>query len=532
MQYDFDTAGIVPRHSDVCVIGAGAAGLLLATRLSAMGCSVTLLEGGGHGQEARSQKLYRGEITGLSHEGLQLGRFRAFGGSTTQWGGQILELADFDFEPRRHVGGSGWPFSKSVLKEYYERALHYEGLERTEREDTRVHAALGLKHLDIGPEFSLLYSRHCRERNFAARHENALSRSETLRTFFHANVVGLNLSADGSAIASAKVRSFSGREAEVTAERFVICVGGIESTRLLLQPDGSRKVPWQVNGVLGRFFQDHILLDCLPLDVVSPKLAEGYFGYAKLDGFQYRAHVHLSLAAQADHETLDVAGTINPFQKNIKGSERAFRMLSQLVRERKLPALADLAREAPYIPKNITDLLFRRLLGEGHAWRRTMLTLHCEQSPRSASRISLSERRDMFGMQITKLHWDISDQEIHSLRTFARLAQKVFARSHLGSLKTPAGFFDDDGVVRAMCGDSYHHMGGCPMSDSPLDGIVDTNLRLHGIANGYVCSASVFPTSGFSNPTHTLLALTMRLSDHLVDVARQYGRQAQVTSAS
>jgi choline dehydrogenase-like flavoprotein len=531
MEYDFDTAGTVPRHSDVCVVGAGAAGLLLATRLSEMGCSVTLLEGGGHRQEARSQKLYRGEITGLSHEGLHLGRFRAFGGSTTQWGGQILELADFDFEPRRHVEGSGWPFSKSVLKEYYERALHYEGLGYTEREDTRVHAALGLKHLEIGPEFSLVYSRHCRERDFAGRHTSALAQRETLCTFFHANVIGLNLSADGSAIASANVRGFSGREAQVTAERFVICLGGIESTRLLLQPLGSIRPAWQLNGVLGRFFQDHILLDCLPLEVVSPQPTEGHFGCAMLDGFQYRAHIHLSFAAQAAHETLDVAGTINPFQKNLKGSERAFRLLSQLVREGKLPALTDLAREAPYIPKNITDILLRRLLGEGHAWKRTMLTLHCEQSPRSASRISLSDRRDRFGMQITKLHWEISDQEIHSLRTFARLAQKVFARSQLGSLNTPDGFFEDDDLVRAMCGDSYHHMGGCLMSDSPLDGIVDKNLRLHGIANGYVCSASVFPTSGFSNPTHTLWALTMRLSDHLVDTVRRYGRQTEVTSA-
>jgi len=43
------------------------------------------------------------------------------------WGGQILELADFDFEHRSHVEGSGWPFPKSTLKEFYERALRFEG---------------------------------------------------------------------------------------------------------------------------------------------------------------------------------------------------------------------------------------------------------------------------------------------------------------------------------------------------------------------------------------------------------------------
>ncbi len=53
------------------------------------------------------------------------------------------------------------------------------------------------------------------------------------------------------------------------------------------------------------------------------------------------------------------------------------------------------------------------------------------------------------------------------------------------------------------------------MSTSPATGIVDPNLRLYGIDNVYICSSAVFPASGFSNPTHTLLALAVRLSEHL-----------------
>jgi len=161
-----------------------------------------------------------------------------------------------------------------------------------------------------------------------------------------------------------------------------------------------------------------------------------------------------------------------------------------------------------------------------------MLTLHCEQSPRSGSTITLSDKRDELGMLGTRLHWEISDQEIHSLRTYARLAAEVFARNGVARVEVPKGFFEDDALVRAMCGDSYHHMGGSRMSLSPRDGIVDTNLKLHGIANGYLCSSSVFPTSGFSNPTHTLLALAMRLSDHIVSRTNQPAQWPKADLAS
>src|SRR4051794_1316050 len=104
MLLDFDLSETpAPAHSEVCIIGAGAAGILLATQLAAAGRRVTLLEGGGRLQEAVSQEIYRSEVTGLPHQGIHDGRFRTYGGSTTQWGGQILELDAFDFEPREHV---------------------------------------------------------------------------------------------------------------------------------------------------------------------------------------------------------------------------------------------------------------------------------------------------------------------------------------------------------------------------------------------------------------------------------------------
>jgi choline dehydrogenase-like flavoprotein len=515
MLIDFDTVGELPATDfDVCIVGAGAAGIVLATELAAHAYNVVLLEAGGLHQEHQSQAIYRSETTGHPHDGTQVGRFRTFGGSTTQWGGQILELGEAIFDRRVHVEGSGWPFSKSELAPHYDRAMDFVGLKAAIREDEVIGKALNWGDISVGPEFSVLYSRHCFQLNFA-RH-TSLSKLNNLTIVYHANAVELVMSQDRSAISTVKVLGYKGRSTEVSAKQFVLCMGGIESVRLLLQPPITGVLPWQENGILGRFFQDHILFQCIPISKLQLQAAARLFGCSEINGHQYRAHFRLTDAAQAKYETLDVAAEINPFQRTIKSQERVARMLRDLLRGRR-PAIGPVS-DLRQLPPAVRSLLVRRLLGESAQWNRTMLTLHCEQSPQSSSRIALSSRKDTLGMYATKLHWSISEQEIHSLRTFIRLAGEVFTRSGIAQMQIPKGLLEDDEELKRHCVDSYHHIGGTKMSASRTDGIVDKNLQLHGVANGYVCSSSVFPSAGFANPTHTLLSLSFRLSKHICNV--------------
>jgi choline dehydrogenase-like flavoprotein/aryl-alcohol dehydrogenase-like predicted oxidoreductase len=504
-----------PGHSEVCIVGAGAAGILLATQLAAVGKSVTLLEGGGRWLESSSQHIYRSDLTGLPHQGIHEGRFRTYGGSTTMWGGQILELDSTDFEPRDHVPGSGWPFPKSTLTSYYERALVFEGLRRVQRDDARVWASRGLTPPDLSPDLDVQISRWCPERNFADLHAHTLTRSPRIAAFVHASVVGLELNEAETALSSLHVRSLTGREAVVTADNFVLCLGGIETVRLLLQPLQQGSAPWQANGMLGRHFQDHIGLNEIPVHGLTPQYAAKHFGYNMVGGFRYHTKLHLSQAQQALHRTLNVAGTISPHLPESKGLDRTNALLRSLVREHRKPKLGEALAAAMHLPSIAAEQISRRFRGEIPVWKRTMLTVHCEQSPLSASRISLSSERDALGLLRTSLRWVVSDEELHTLRTYVKIAMEVFAAKGFAEVAIPTGFLEDDELVRSLCGDSNHHMGGARMSISPSQGIVDAELKLHGIANGYVCSSAVFPSSGYSNPTHTLLALAMRLADRL-----------------
>ncbi|MDQ2833509.1 MAG: GMC family oxidoreductase [Acidobacteriota bacterium] len=144
---------------------------------------------------------------------------------------------------------------------------------------------------------------------------------------------------------------------------------------------------------------------------------------------------------------------------------------------------------------------------------RILLRVHCEQEPTSRSSITLTDTRDALGILRARFDWQISSRELATIRQYVLIAQRSLA--HLARITPDPDLLSGNPAFLTRCDDSNHHMGGMRMSTSDASGIVDTNLRLYGTSNTYICSSAVFPCSGFSNPTHTLLALALRLSDHL-----------------
>lgn len=529
MIFDFDAPDCPdPLPSDVCIIGAGAGGILLATQLLGAGLRVTLLEGGGLSFEKESQEIYSSEVTGLPYRGVHYGRFRRLGGSTTEWGGQILELDETDFVTRAWVPGSGWPFPKSALASYYRRALDFVGLGRVQKDGSAIWKAVGRQPPDFSPELSLAFSMWCPERNFFQLQHYPITSSRKLAVFCHANATDLILNEARNAITAVKIRALGNRTATVVAQNFVFCLGGIETTRFLLQRPSTGAVPWHSSGVLGKHYQDHIVCNGIPVTDLALDAPHEYFGYISSQCFKYHNKMLLSTREQKTNCTLNVAGTIGPYGRPNDSLDRAYRILRRMRGGAERIPPADILTVARHLPSVAYDRASRWLQGDSQPWKRMMLSVHSEQCPLSASSISLSNERDRLGMLRTRLDWRISREEIHTIRTYVRICESVFRRQAFARLDIPAGFYDDDAVVVGMCTDNFHHMGSTRMSSDPSAGVVDPDLRLHGISNGYVCSSSVFPSSGFSNPTHTLLALGIRLADRL---AQQSGRPYPVSAS-
>ena len=154
--------------------------------------------------------------------------------------------------------------------------------------------------------------------------------------------------------------------------------------------------------------------------------------------------------------------------------------------------------------------------------RRLNVMIRAEQAPNPDSRVRLSGTRDALGLPRADLDWQFTEQDKHTLRRLAEALDAELVRLGLGRFEAESWLYDgglawpvDPTVGNHPIG-GYHHMGTTRMSDDPQAGVVDRNCRVHGYRNLYVAGSSVFATSGWANPTLTILALVHRLKDHLV----------------
>ena len=514
--------GLPEFSADVCIVGAGAAGMVLTAEIVRQGRRVVLLESGGLSIESAAQALNECSYIGQPHRGANIGRFRALGGTTTVWGGQVLELDAEDFAVRPWIPGSGWPFSKQELIPYYERALQAEGLSQSLRADEEVWRRLKIAAPELGDALISYFTRWCPEPNFARLFRSTLD-SPSVCVVTHATATAMLLTEAGSSVQGIRCRNLSGQERIFSAAQYVLCLGTIESVRFLLQPlPGARTPSWNRSGLLGRHFHSHIDFNAASVPAEAAARLQRWFANAYLDGYKYHPKFRLAFPLQQREEILNVAGSITcintaePELRRVKLLARNFLRGRFSVADRK-----DFLRVLRQLP-TMLQLAYGYRVRHRAAWPKDSafwLRTHCEQEPLSQNRITLTDAGDATGMLRAQLDWRVSPLEWRTIRYFTEQMQRTFAGNGHAPVEPHPRLALEDGFRDITFDDSHHHMGGTRMAVSSSEGVVDPDLQLHGVSNAYLCSASVFPTSGFSNPTHTLIALAIRLADRLKETA-------------
>lgn len=459
--------------ADVCIVGAGAAGITLARKLAAHSLSVILCEGGGMDYSEASQATYQGEVEGDPYYDIGSARLRYFGGTTNHWTGWCRPLDPYDFAAKNGKAETAWPISAQTLAPYLDetRAI----LELEAGEDGPELASSGLKRIEM--EFSPPV-------RFADKYREELEASEAIRVVLNANLTGAR-AADGRA-ESLRVGDYEGNERSISAKYFVVACGGIENARLLLWLHESGQLPLGRSGdVAGRYWAEH------------PHAPIGDVVIREEDAFRFKKFA-LDFFAPTP-AFMESRGTLNCqlFLKstNYGGAKEV---------------IADLLCTAPTLGKWAMDQLGKKLACVGE------LNAAWEQEPVAGNRVSLDSERDRFGIPRPVLHWTRNAQDFRTVRETAAAFAKHCAETDIARVRLPdwllsgAGEFPEIGYIAG-----YHHMGGTRMAHSPASGVVDGNCRLFGAENVYVAGSSVFPSVGHANPTFTIIQLALRLADHL-----------------
>jgi choline dehydrogenase-like flavoprotein len=540
-------AGVVLR-ADVCIVGAGAAGITLALSLRGSGLDVLLLEADGERSKPASQALYRGEVEDPAlHSAPHRYRQRRFGGSTTIWGGRCVPFDAIDFERRAWVPHSGWPFRRDALLAHYATAsaLCESGpfayaAEAVAGGVPEMLAGFAPEHFDTAT-----IERFSCPTDFGRRYRHRLAAQAGLRVVLGASVTRIVTADDGSVRRLEVARA--GRAGDpgfsVAAGRVVLATGGLEVPRLLLASRGAEGGPHadgvgNGHGLVGRFYMCHVAGT-----YGTVRLSEGtrvFHGYVRdADGSYCRRRWALDEATQRLHGVGGFVARLHhpriPDPAHRTGALSAIWLARRLIRPEygsrlsgEAPGRAawlrhagNLVADAPGTAGFLLHWLRRRTLAERKFPSVVIrpradlfsLDLHAEQVPNPASRVTLGRRVDALGMPVLRVDWRPDALDLRTVRVGVRLLAQDLGRSGLAALED-----EPSGVEHAMLRDGAyggHHIGTARMADDPREGVVDANGRVHGTRNLYVAGSAVFPTSSQANPTLTVVALAARLAEHL-----------------
>ena len=507
-------------EADICIVGAGPAGITAALELAkASGLKILLLESGGTYLEDETQDLYAGPNLGRPYEPLDQARLRFLGGSSNHWAGNCMRLTPVDFEERDWMPGSGWPISYDDIAPYYDLAAPYVQIQEDRPFDFSYWAEkIEGQPVDWNPDiFENTVSCSSPPTPFGIEYEQDLERAANISVVLYANVLEIETNETASEVTGLRVACIDGPHFRVRAKSYVLAQGGIEVARLLLLSDhviaqGLGNAQDQV----GRYFTDHVgirpALWIWPDQKVDRfKLYEGPT-YLDVGGFWG------TVASSNDLRRRESIGGFTFYFMQTSNSP-GYRSAQTIVRSLKKgdfpPYLSSHVMNIFSDLDGMTNKVYDVVTDKGalidRSWLAPWLNIECVPNP--DSRVRLVDEQDRLGQRRIGMDWKLTEQDLNTVKRATELMAQEIGRMGLGRVWTEA--LRDDYDWPGSFGLGKHACSTTRMSETPKTGVVDRNCRVHGVANLFVASSSVFRTSSFAQPTLSIVAFSIRLADHL-----------------
>lgn len=542
-------------QTQVCIVGGGVAGIAMALDFEKAGIDTVVLESGGKRRDEATADLYRGTSSGIPYDFADGTRSRFLGGSSNCWGGFCRPWDQIAFEHRPWVNQSGWPIGRADLDPFYGRA-HDILQVPSDNYDPAAWVGMGAEEptgpgkgqkfvstrLPVDPaKLEQIMSQFSAPIAMGETYADDLAKARHVRTYLHANVVDIQCNPWGGAVESVKVRTLKGVSATVQARVFILASGGIENARLLLASNRQQSAGiGNKYDLVGRYFQDHPRFVKGEVEFVDPYrynplfdikfhcIAENlWIGDKRISG-----QLRIPFEVQKERGMLDAQVWFRSMYPG-EGTDvvRALYRMRQRVRGKWSPFVG-LGTDLGHIfshPLDSTAYTYAHLSGSHSMVKRIAIEVIAEPEPDPDSRVTLSDSVDALGMRRANIDWRLTQRTRDSVDTTFELVARELEDKKLARVRLEPRI-SEIGLPPDLEG-TYHHMGTTRMSDSPRQGVVDRHCQVHGVENLYVTGSSVFPTSSSNNPTLTLLALALRLSDRVINQVKTGAFDSTVADA-
>jgi choline dehydrogenase-like flavoprotein len=524
--------------ADICIVGSGPAGIAIAMEFDGLPLRVAILEAGNLQKETAISSRER-----LAPDS-SFGDFffdmpgRQVGGNSNLWGIQapgtqhglrLIPLRPVDFEQRQWMPESGWPVSPDYFDEYYSRARAFLG------GPSRGYTAEDWATADCQP-LPLNRDRLCTgvfqfaDGEIISKHyRDAIIASENITLYTNASVAEVCTDPSGGSITMLKIAVAPDHHVTARANQFVLAAGALWTTQLLLASGLGNS-----GGHLGRHLSTHPLV----LGGRFKPFSSTLYGKMKLydlrevDGMGVMGHLQLADKAVRSENLIGSSFLLFAVERGATPSlsSRQKRGLDALTSIKKALetgsriSTMDLVNLFVGFDGAVRSLIARVLHNKFHfdvgGWSKLpdqstrfegfdVLQI-AEQSPSADNFVYLCDERDRLGMRKLGIRWKYTAENAAAIRKVQNVLKEELANAGIGDFEISS---EPDGKPTTINAHANHYFGITRMSSRPEDGVVDTDCRVHGIANLYVASSSVFPTGGFANPTLTIIALAKRVAD-------------------
>lgn len=520
---EFKTAQKI--EADLCIVGGGVAGIVLANELLSKFSNIIILEAGGEDYSAESQELYKSNSFPANYRDPMYSRLRFMGGTSNHWLNNTSPLSTIDFEKRDWVPESGWPISFDELNPYYKKAGEYCGV----GEDGYATSDM----LDLLEQPSIIKDGKYLQQaiakaatpptRFYQKHGARLFNSTNVIIITNANVTDLAFDSTKSAVNKVTFESYNNIKHEVEAKNFVLCMGGLENARMLLHFNQKydNKLGNQYDNV-GRYFMEHATVRAAHLHVEKSERFKMFEG-VNIESKRIVSFFQLNEEALKKHQVNNLRVPLVPASNYLLSDGiSSYHVLLDAVEKGELPDyfgqhIVNTAVDIDMVFEAVSRKSFSKsLFDSAEDFGGYSLPMMIEQTPNRENRVQLSNVKDRFNIPKIDLKWHLSDYDKNmvwkSLEVFAR----EFGAEGIGRLKLLPE--RSSRVFGDQMGFGSHHMGTTRMSHSPEKGVVNSEQKVFGTNNLYVAGCSVFTTSGHVPPTLTIAATTIRLAEILSKV--------------